>query len=99
MGAVASAVARWHMPLLLSAPASLRRRKSVSRPSLANTSPNEELAAVSLLVVGSVAYDAIETPFGKVDRTLGGAASYFSVAASFFAPVKLVAVVGEDFAP
>jgi sugar/nucleoside kinase (ribokinase family) len=52
---------------------------------------------MSLLVVGSVAFDAIETPFGKVDRTLGGAASYFALAASHFAPVRMVAVVGEDF--
>lgn len=50
-----------------------------------------------LLVVGSVAFDAIETPHGKVDRTLGGAASYFALAASYFAPVRLVAVVGDDF--
>ncbi len=39
---------------------------------------------MSLLVVGSVAFDAVETPFGKVDRMLGGAATYFAVAASFF---------------
>src|ERR1700678_2695508 len=52
---------------------------------------------MSLLVVGSVAFDAIETPFGKVDRTPGGEASYFARAASHFAPVQLVAVVGEDF--
>ena len=52
---------------------------------------------MSLLVVGSVALDAVETPFGKAERVLGGAASYFSVAASFFAPVNLVAVVGHDF--
>lgn len=52
---------------------------------------------MAVLVVGSVAFDALETPFGKVDRTLGGAATYFSLAASFFAPVKLVGVVGEDF--
>jgi sugar/nucleoside kinase (ribokinase family) len=52
---------------------------------------------MSLLVVGSVAFDAIETPFGKVDRTLGGAATYFSVAASFFTQVNLVGVVGDDF--
>jgi sugar/nucleoside kinase (ribokinase family) len=54
---------------------------------------------VSLLVVGSVAYDALESPFGKVERTLGGAATYFAVAASFFTPVNLVAVVGDDFHP
>jgi sugar/nucleoside kinase (ribokinase family) len=52
---------------------------------------------VTITVVGSVAFDAIETPFGKVDRCIGGSATYFSVAASFFTPVNLVAVVGEDF--
>lgn len=52
---------------------------------------------MSLLVVGSVAFDAIETPLGKVDRTLGGAASYFALAASYFAPVRVVAIVGDDF--
>jgi sugar/nucleoside kinase (ribokinase family) len=52
---------------------------------------------MSLLVVGSVAFDAVETPHGKVDRMLGGAATYFSVAASFFTRVNLVGVVGEDF--
>jgi sugar/nucleoside kinase (ribokinase family) len=50
-----------------------------------------------ILVVGSVAFDALETPFGKVDRCIGGSATYFSVAASFFTPVELVAVVGDDF--
>jgi sugar/nucleoside kinase (ribokinase family) len=54
---------------------------------------------VSLLVVGSVAYDALESPYGKVDRTLGGAATYFSVSASFFTQVNLVAIVGDDFDP
>jgi sugar/nucleoside kinase (ribokinase family) len=52
---------------------------------------------VSLLVVGSVAFDGVESPYGKVDRTLGGAATYFSVAASFFTPVHLVGIVGDDF--
>ena len=52
---------------------------------------------MSLLVVGSVAFDAIKTPYGKVDRILGGAATYFSLAASFFTKVRVVAVVGEDF--
>jgi sugar/nucleoside kinase (ribokinase family) len=47
--------------------------------------------------VGSVAFDGVESPYGKVDRTLGGAATYFSVAASFFTPVHLVGIVGEDF--
>lgn len=53
---------------------------------------------MSLLVVGSVAFDAIETPFGRVERTVGGAATYFSIAASFFTKVNLVGVVGHDFA-
>jgi len=48
-------------------------------------------------VVGSVAFDGLESPYGKVERTLGGAATYFSVAASFFTPVHLVAIVGDDF--
>ena len=52
---------------------------------------------MSILVVGSVAFDALQTPFGKVDRCLGGSATYFSVASSFFTEVSLVAVVGDDF--
>jgi sugar/nucleoside kinase (ribokinase family) len=52
---------------------------------------------VSILVVGSVFFDSIETPHGKVERALGGAATYFSVAASFFTPVRMVATVGDDF--
>jgi sugar/nucleoside kinase (ribokinase family) len=47
--------------------------------------------------VGSVAFDALESPHGKVDRTIGGAATYFAVSASFFTPVNLVAIVGDDF--
>lgn len=50
-----------------------------------------------LVVVGTVAIDSLETPFGKRDRVFGGSASYFSYAASFFTPVALVANVGEDF--
>ncbi|MCL5745941.1 MAG: PfkB family carbohydrate kinase [Acidobacteria bacterium] len=53
---------------------------------------------MSLVVVGSVAYDGVETPHGKVDRMLGGAATYISLSASYFSPVKIVAVVGDDFA-
>jgi sugar/nucleoside kinase (ribokinase family) len=52
---------------------------------------------MSLLVVGSVAFDSIRTPHGEVEGILGGSASFFSVAASWFGPVKLVAVVGDDF--
>src|SRR5579862_8565920 len=53
---------------------------------------------MSLVVVGSVAYDCIETPHGKVDRILGGSCTYIALAASFFTRVKIVAVVGDDFA-
>jgi sugar/nucleoside kinase (ribokinase family) len=52
---------------------------------------------MSILVVGSVAYDTVETPFGRAEKVLGGSASFFAVAASFFVPVNLVAVVGDDF--
>ena len=52
---------------------------------------------MSILVVGSVAYDTVETPFGRAEKVLGGSASFFSVAATFFTPVNLVAVVGDDF--
>ena len=52
---------------------------------------------MAILVVGSVAFDSIETPHGKVDHCLGGAATHFSLAASYFTPVRVIAVVGKDF--
>jgi sugar/nucleoside kinase (ribokinase family) len=52
---------------------------------------------MAILVVGSVAFDAIETPSGRRDRCLGGAATYFSLAASNFTSVRIIGVVGEDF--
>ncbi|MGD0294495.1 MAG: PfkB family carbohydrate kinase [Terracidiphilus sp.] len=52
---------------------------------------------MAITVVGSVAYDTIETPAGKRERCLGGAATYFSLSASFFTDVRVIAVVGEDF--
>ncbi len=52
---------------------------------------------MSILVVGSVALDSVETPFGREDNILGGSATYFSTSASFFTDVNLVAVVGDDF--
>lgn len=52
---------------------------------------------MSLLVVGSVAFDSVKTPFGEVKDVLGGSATYFSTAASYFTDVHLVAVIGEDF--
>ena len=51
----------------------------------------------SIAVVGSVAYDSVETPFGKVTEVLGGAATYFSIAAGYFTDVRMVAAVGNDF--
>ncbi len=54
-------------------------------------------AARDILVVGSVALDSVRTPYGEVEEALGGSASYFSCSASHFAPVRMVAVVGEDF--
>lgn len=52
---------------------------------------------MAILVVGSVAFDSIETPHGRRKKCLGGAATHFSLAASFFTPVRIIAVVGEDF--
>ena len=53
---------------------------------------------MALLVVGSVAFDSIRTPHGQVENIVGGSATYVSVTASFFTPVRIVAVIGEDFA-
>jgi sugar/nucleoside kinase (ribokinase family) len=52
---------------------------------------------MSILVVGSVAFDTVTTPFGQATEVLGGSATYFAAAASFFTDVRLVAVVGQDF--
>jgi sugar/nucleoside kinase (ribokinase family) len=52
---------------------------------------------MSVLVVGTVAFDSIETPFGSAERILGGSASYFALAASWFTPVRIVGVIGQDF--
>jgi sugar/nucleoside kinase (ribokinase family) len=52
---------------------------------------------MAITVVGSVAYDSIETPAGRRERCLGGAATYFSLSASFFTDIRVIAVVGEDF--
>src|SRR5260370_37596267 len=53
---------------------------------------------MSLVVVGSVAYDGVETPHGRVDRMLGGAGTYIALAASDFTKVNIGAIVGADFA-
>jgi sugar/nucleoside kinase (ribokinase family) len=55
-------------------------------------------AAMSLVVVGSIAFDSVRTPFGERERMLGGSAVHFSLAASFFTEVRVVGPVGEDFA-
>ncbi|HPB28628.1 MAG TPA: sugar kinase, partial [Acidobacteriota bacterium] len=52
---------------------------------------------MSLLAIGSVAFDSVTTPFGRAERVVGGSATYFSLVASFFTDVAVVAVVGEDF--
>src|SRR5690606_704846 len=52
---------------------------------------------MSMLVIGSVALDSLETPFGKREEVPGGSATFCSTVASFFGPVRLVAVIGEDF--
>lgn len=52
---------------------------------------------MSLLVVGSIAFDTIQTPYGKKEKILGGSATYFSLAASYFTGVRVIGVVGEDF--
>src|SRR5205085_12534042 len=52
---------------------------------------------MSILAVGSVAYDSVKTPFGERERSLGGSATHFSVSSSFFTDVSVVAVIGEDF--
>ena len=52
---------------------------------------------MSLLVVGSVAFDTVETPFGRADRVLGGSATFFAFAASYYVPTRLVGIVGKDF--
>jgi sugar/nucleoside kinase (ribokinase family) len=65
------------------------KSKIAPAPSLQSLAP--------LLVVGAVAFDSVRTPHGQAENILGGAATYFSVAASWFAPVRVVAVVGDDF--
>ena len=52
---------------------------------------------MSILVVGSMAYDTIETPHGKAESAIGGSVSYFALAARFFSPVSIVAAIGTDF--
>ncbi len=52
---------------------------------------------MAILVVGSVAFDTVETPQGKREKMLGGAATHFSLAASYFTDVRVIGVVGEDF--
>lgn len=57
----------------------------------------QKTASRPILTVGSMAFDSVRTPAGKADHVLGGSVNYFSLAASLFTPIKIVAVVGEDF--
>jgi sugar/nucleoside kinase (ribokinase family) len=66
-------------------------------PRASSTDDGGSSSANALLVVGSVGLDTVETPFGQVTDALGGSASYFSLAASLYSPVRVVGVVGEDF--
>src|SRR3989442_15998963 len=77
----------------------LSRRRLAKSWDFSSTStfPRDQNPVADLLVVGSVALDSVETPFGKVREALGGSATYFSYSASFFTQVRLVATVGEDF--
>jgi len=68
-----------------------------SHPELRFSRASATIKRMSMVVVGSVAYDGVETPHGKVDRMLGGACTYISLSASFFTQPKIVAVVGDDF--
>src|SRR5574341_2414967 len=70
-----------------------------SSRSSANTYENfgSWIKRMSVLVVGTVAFDSIETPFGSAERILGGSASFFALGASLFAGVRVVGVVGKDF--
>ena len=54
---------------------------------------------MSIVVVGSIAFDTIKTPHGKRERALGGAANYFAMAAHFFSQVHIIGIIGEDFPP
>src|SRR4051812_4053313 len=85
-----------------------RAAASSYRPCLTSPETSEAISSATfhgsrsgmsspLLVVGSVGLDTVETSAGRREEILGGAASYFSVAASFFTPVRLTAVVGTDF--
>jgi sugar/nucleoside kinase (ribokinase family) len=55
------------------------------------------MSQISILAVGSIAFDSIQTPAGKAEKVLGGSVNYFSIAASFYSPIQVVGVVGEDF--
>src|ERR1700721_3823481 len=92
------------VPRRLSSPSSPARKRFPRQPApnwiccCTNTFP-EQKEIMSILVVGSVAFDSIETPQGRRDRCLGGAATYFALSASYFTDGRVIGVVGEDFTP
>lgn len=72
--------------------------RSIPPPAFPYICARKKLQFMSLLVVGTMAFDAIETPFGKTDKIIGGAATYIGLAASYFYKnINMVSVVGEDF--
>ena len=71
--------------------------RKVSEEELRNH--EEQSNPMAILVVGSVAFDSIETPSGRRERCVGGAATHFALAASYFTSVRIIGVVGEDFGP
>ena len=80
----------------------MKRRDRGAKPARGEARPAAARRSVAgpraeILVVGSVALDSVRTPYGEVEEALGGSASYFAFSASHFAPVTIVAVVGEDF--
>src|ERR1700749_4211826 len=82
-------------PLAFAEQAFLRYSHTAFSGSFINYFPGAN--GMSLLVTGSIGLDTLETPTGKRENVIGGSAIYFSYAASFFTPVRLIGVVGEDF--
>src|SRR6516165_3697843 len=76
-----------------------RSSKAPARPGERRGRPSIASRLMSVTVVGSIAFDAVSTPFGSRERMLGGSAVHFSLAASFFDEVHVVGPVGDDFGP
>jgi len=72
------------------------KEKVMQKPKSKIRNPKSKISPAPLLVVGAVAFDSVRTPYGVADSILGGAATYLAVTASWFAPVRIVAVIGDD---